>query len=137
MINQVNKEWTCLDEKMMAYCQEERKLKDKFDGLEFVCVLRGCNEAVDELASSRTVVPPGVFLQELQEPTIQKKQVKTTTTLEGAWSIVNGKPRVNGGNGGRLSLENTAHKLPGQQSIARRQTQDREAQKKSVILPAS
>ena len=73
----VSKEWICSDEKMAAYYQEVRKLEEKFDGLEFAHVLRGHNKAADELAklgSSWSPVPLGVFLQELHEPTIQKKK---------------------------------------------------------------
>jgi hypothetical protein len=41
--------------------------------------LRGKNEITDELAklgSSRAIVPTGVFLQELHEPTISKALAK-------------------------------------------------------------
>ena len=58
-------------------------MEDKFDGLEFAHVLRGRNEVADELAklgSSRFPVPPVVFLQELHEPTIQKKKANTTAS---------------------------------------------------------
>jgi hypothetical protein len=50
-----------------------RKLESNFDGLEYLHILRGKNEVADELAkiSSRwAMVPTGVFLQELQEPSI-------------------------------------------------------------------
>ena len=80
VINQVSKEWICSNEKMAAYCQEVRKLEDKFDGLEFTHILRGRNKAADELAKlgcNRSLVPPEVLLQELHEPTIQKKKAKT------------------------------------------------------------
>jgi ribonuclease HI len=50
VINQSNKEWSCLDDKMMAYCQEIRKLKSNFDRLEYHHVLRGQNEVADKLA---------------------------------------------------------------------------------------
>ena len=66
---------------MVAYDQEVRKLEDKFDGLEFAHVLCGRSEVADELvklSSSRSPVPPGVFLQELHNPTIQMKKAKTT-----------------------------------------------------------
>ncbi len=33
VVNQVMKEWSCLDDNMTAYQQEVRKLEDKFDGL--------------------------------------------------------------------------------------------------------
>ena len=78
---------------MMAYCQEVSKLEDKFDSLEFAHVLRGRNEAADELAklgSSRATVPPSVFLQELHKSTIRKKPVKATTASKDARGIENG-----------------------------------------------
>jgi hypothetical protein len=39
VINQANKEWPCLDDKILAYCQEIRKLENNFDGLEYHHVL--------------------------------------------------------------------------------------------------
>jgi hypothetical protein len=50
---------------MMMYYQELRKLKNNFDSLEYLDILRGHNEVGDELdklGSSRVVVPPGVFM---------------------------------------------------------------------------
>ena len=61
---------------MSAYCQEVRKLEDKFDGLKFTHVLRDNNQAADELAkigSSRSEVPPDVFLHTLDSPTISPR----------------------------------------------------------------
>jgi hypothetical protein len=62
--NQANKEWSCLDDKMMLYCQELRKLENNFNDLEYLHILRRKNEIVDELAklsSSRAMVPRGSF----------------------------------------------------------------------------
>nr|ABA97388.2 retrotransposon protein, putative, Ty3-gypsy subclass, expressed [Oryza sativa Japonica Group] len=39
VVNQVMKEWSCIDDNMMAYRQEVRKLEDKFEGLELSHVL--------------------------------------------------------------------------------------------------
>jgi hypothetical protein len=39
IINQANKEWSCLDEKMLLYCQELRKLENNFDDLEYLHIL--------------------------------------------------------------------------------------------------
>jgi ribonuclease HI len=36
IVNQANKEWSCLDDKMMMYCQELHKLENNFDGLEYL-----------------------------------------------------------------------------------------------------
>jgi hypothetical protein len=65
VINQANKEWSCLDDNMLLYCQELRKLENNFDGLEYLHILRGKNEVIDELAklgSSQAVVPTWVHL---------------------------------------------------------------------------
>jgi ribonuclease HI len=50
IVNQANKEWSCLDDKILLYCKELRKLESNFDGLEYLHILRGKNEIVDELA---------------------------------------------------------------------------------------
>jgi ribonuclease HI len=74
VINQANKEWSCLDEKMMMYYQE-----NKFNGLEYLHVLHGPNEVADELAklgSSQAMVPLGVSVQELHEPSISRVSSK-------------------------------------------------------------
>jgi hypothetical protein len=39
IVNQANKEWSCLNDKMMMYCQELRKLENNFDGLEYLHIL--------------------------------------------------------------------------------------------------
>jgi hypothetical protein len=38
-INWANKEWSCLDDKIMLYCQELCKLENNFDGLEYLHIL--------------------------------------------------------------------------------------------------
>src|SRR5436190_17191390 len=66
VINQVQKEYSCNNTKMLAYCQEVRKLEGTFDRLELTHVLRNDNNEADELAkmgSMRTPVPTGVFVQ--------------------------------------------------------------------------
>jgi ribonuclease HI len=85
IVNQANKEWSCLDDKMMLYCQELRKLENNFDGLEYLHVLRGKNEIVDELAklsSSQAMVPTRAFLQELHEPSNTKVLAKAIKVAE-------------------------------------------------------
>jgi ribonuclease HI len=50
VINQVMGESNCCDSHMVAYRQEVRKLKEKFDGFELHHILRRDNEAADALA---------------------------------------------------------------------------------------
>jgi ribonuclease HI len=73
VIDQIMKSSSCRDPKMEAYCQEVRRLEDKFHGLELNHIVRRYNEAADELAkiaSSRTTVPPDVFAKDLQQPSV-------------------------------------------------------------------
>jgi ribonuclease HI len=60
VIDQVMKNSHCRDPKMEAYCDEVRRLEDKFYGLELNHIARRYNETADELAkiaSRRTTVP--------------------------------------------------------------------------------
>ena len=60
---------------MLAYCQEVRKLEGTFDGLELTHVVRNDNNEADEVAkmgSRRAPAPPGVFVQQLHQPTISE-----------------------------------------------------------------
>jgi hypothetical protein len=64
----------CHDPKMEAYCDEVRRLEDKFHGLELNHIARRCNETADELAkiaSRRTTIPPDVFSQDLHQPSVK------------------------------------------------------------------
>jgi hypothetical protein len=64
----------CRDPKMEAYCDEVRRLEDKFYGLELNHIARRYNETADELAkiaSGRTTVPPDVFSRDLHRPSIK------------------------------------------------------------------
>jgi ribonuclease HI len=74
VIDQVMKNSHCRDPKMEAYCDEVRRLEDKFYGLELNHVARWYNETADELAkiaSGRTTVPPDVFSRDLHQPSIK------------------------------------------------------------------
>jgi ribonuclease HI len=80
VIDQVMKNSHCHDRKMEAYCDEVRRLEDKFYGLELNHVARRYNETVDELAkiaSGRTTVPSDVFSRDIHQPSI-----KTDDALE-------------------------------------------------------
>jgi hypothetical protein len=78
VISQINKEWDCLSDSMGKYCTAILKL-DKFEGLEFHHVESDRNTAADvlyKLGSSRTQVPPGVFVQEIPQPSISMDQTE-------------------------------------------------------------
>jgi ribonuclease HI len=69
VIDQVMKNSHCRNRKMEAYCDEVRRLEDKFHGLELNHVAQRYNETADELAkiaSGRTTVPqtssPGTYI---------------------------------------------------------------------------
>jgi hypothetical protein len=64
----------CRDPKMEAYCNEVRRLEDKFYRLELNHIARRYNETADELAkiaSGRTTVPPDVFSRDLHQPSVK------------------------------------------------------------------
>jgi probable phosphoglycerate mutase len=64
VIDQVMKESSYHNRKMVTYCQEVRQLEDKFDGLELNHISRWLNEAADTLAkavSGQEPVPTGIF----------------------------------------------------------------------------
>ena len=64
VVNQVLKESSYHNAKMDAYCQEVRRLEDKFDGLELNHILRRLNAAADTLAkmaSGQEPMSTGVF----------------------------------------------------------------------------
>jgi hypothetical protein len=74
VIDQVMKNSHCRDPKMEAYCDEVRRLEDKFYGLEVNHVARWYNETADELAkiaSARTMVPPNIFSRDLHQPSVK------------------------------------------------------------------
>jgi ribonuclease HI len=74
VIDQVMKNSHCRDPKMEAYCDEVRRLEDKFYGLELNHVARRYNETADELAkiaSGRTTVPPDVFSRDIHQPSVK------------------------------------------------------------------
>jgi ribonuclease HI len=84
VISQINKEWDCSNDSMDKYCTAVRKLEDKFEGLEFHHVERDCKAAVyalSKLGSSRTQVPPGIFVQEVPHPSISLEQAEECNVL--------------------------------------------------------
>jgi ribonuclease HI len=74
VIDQVMKNSHCRDPKMEAYCDEVRRLEDKFYGLELNHIARRYNETADDLAkiaSGRTTVPLDVFSRDLHQPSVK------------------------------------------------------------------
>jgi ribonuclease HI len=74
VIDQVMKNSHYRDRKMEAYCDEVRRLEDKFYGLELNHIARRYNETTDELAkiaSGRTTVPLDVFSRDIHQPSIK------------------------------------------------------------------
>jgi hypothetical protein len=74
VIDQVMKNSHCHDRKMEAYCDEVRRLEDKFYGLELNHIARRYNETADELAKialGRTTVPPAVFSRDVHQPSVK------------------------------------------------------------------
>jgi ribonuclease HI len=74
IVDQVMKNSHCRDPKMEAYCDEVRRLEDKFYGLELNHIARRYNKTADELAklaSGRTTVPSDVFFRDLHWPSIK------------------------------------------------------------------
>jgi ribonuclease HI len=74
VIYQVMKNSHYSDQKMEAYCDEVRRLEDKFHGLELNHVARRYNETADELdkiASRRTTVPPDFFSRDIYQPSVK------------------------------------------------------------------
>jgi ribonuclease HI len=74
VVDQVMKNFHYRDRKMEAYCDEVRRLEDKFYGLELNHIARRYNETADELAkiaTGRTTVPPDVFSRDIHQPSIK------------------------------------------------------------------
>jgi ribonuclease HI len=74
VIDQVMKNSHYRDQKMEAYCDEVRRLEDKFYGLELNHVARRYNETADELAkiaSGQMTVPPNVFSKDIYQPSVK------------------------------------------------------------------
>ena len=77
VMNQLNKDWNCTNEKMDTYCTVIRKLEDKFYGIEYHHVVWADNQVADELSklgSTRAKVLARVFVQDLVAPPIKQGQ---------------------------------------------------------------
>jgi ribonuclease HI len=86
VIDQVMIDATCRNNKMVAYCDEVRKLKERLDDIELHHVLWHDNEAADflaKLASSKGQAPPGIFINNAYEPSIKRDLLDNTM---GGWA---------------------------------------------------
>jgi hypothetical protein len=64
----------CRDRKMEAYCDDVRRLEDKFYRLEINHIARRYNETMDVLAKialGRTTVPSNVFCRDIHQPSVK------------------------------------------------------------------
>ena len=81
---------------MDTYCAEIRKLEGKFYGIEYHHVVRDQNQLVDHLSkigSSRAMIPPGVFVQDLFTSSIkEEKEVQEIPPAEQLVLIVPSPP---------------------------------------------
>ena len=90
VINQVNKDWSCSSEKMDVYCTEIRKLEGKFYGIEYHHVVRDQNQLADHLSklgSSRALIPPRVFVQDLLVPSIKEDKEIQEVPPPSSWYL--------------------------------------------------
>ena len=77
VINLLNKDWSCSNEKMDAYCAKIRKLEGKFYSIEYHHVVRDQNQLVDHLSkigSSRAVIPPGSLFKTSLRHLLRKRR---------------------------------------------------------------
>jgi ribonuclease HI len=84
VISQINKDWDCSTDTMGKYCAAMHKLEDKFEGLEFHHMGRDHNavaNALSKLGSSRAQAPPGIFIQDIQQPSIITDQMEECNAL--------------------------------------------------------
>jgi ribonuclease HI len=81
IVNHANKEWSCLNNKMLLWCQELHKLENNFKSLEYLNIVRGKNKIVDELAklgSSQAMVPTRSFCRSSMCQVLQKLYPRLT-----------------------------------------------------------
>jgi hypothetical protein len=77
-------DWDCSTDSMGKYCAAVQKLEDKFEGLEFHHVERDRNAAADalsKLGSSWAQAPPGIFVQEISQPSILSDHMEECNTF--------------------------------------------------------
>jgi ribonuclease HI len=97
VIDQVMKNTHCCDPKMEAYCDEVRRLEDKFFGLELNHIARRYNETADELAkiaSGRTTVPLDVFSRDLHQPSVKTDDTPEPEKVSALPEAPSAQPKV-------------------------------------------
>jgi ribonuclease HI len=97
VIDQVMKNSHCRDPKMEAYCDEVRRLEDKFYGLELNHIARRYNETADELtkiASMQTTVPPDVFSRDLHQPSVKTDDTPEPEKASAQPEVPSAQPKV-------------------------------------------
>ena len=65
-------------EKMDLYYKEVHKWESNFYGIEYIHIVRDKNQAIDALSkigSSRAQIPQGVFIQDIDKPSIRNDLV--------------------------------------------------------------
>ena len=76
---------------MDAYCAKIKKLEGKFYGIEYHHVVRDQNQLADHLSklgTSRAMIPPGVFIQDLLAPSIKEdKEIQEVPPLPSSWYL--------------------------------------------------
>jgi hypothetical protein len=85
------------DPKMGAYCDEVRRLEDKFYGLELNHIARRYNETADELAkiaSGRTTVPLDVFSRDLRQPSVKTDDTPEPEKVSALPEVPSAQPEV-------------------------------------------
>jgi ribonuclease HI len=92
VISQVNKDWDYSTYSMNKYCTAVRKLEDKFESLDFHHMEMDRNAAADALSkfgSSRAQVPLGIFVQEVQEPSVTTGHAEEWNAIDQAETYPN------------------------------------------------
>ena len=83
IVQQTMKECDAKSENMIAYRNMYNLLEGSFDGCELRHITRSCNDEADRLAnigSTMAPIPPGVFLERINQRSIKvKKPVEPTT----------------------------------------------------------
>jgi ribonuclease HI len=97
VISQVMKNSHYRDRRMEAYCDEVRRLEDKFYGLELNHIARWYNETADELAkiaSRRMMVPLDVFSRDLHQPSVKIDDAPEPEEASAQPEVPSAKPEI-------------------------------------------